>query len=88
MSAQNTGTESQFIGSWAFWYPTTMFYKISKPKISVELPWRVVGDDLLVVVPEDVRWRLRGVRDEAGQVDHRLLHNVHVGGALDTYVRN
>ena len=52
------------------------------------LPWRVVGYDLVVVVPEDVcRW-LRGVGDGAGQVNHGPAVHVQVRGALDPHVGN
>ena len=52
------------------------------------LPWRVIGYNVVVLVPEDVGWRLRGVGDQAGQVDHRPAVNVQVWRPLDPHVRN
>jgi hypothetical protein len=51
-------------------------------------PGRVVGDDLVVVVPEDVGGRLRGIGDHARQVDHRAAVHVQVGRPGDTHVRH
>lgn len=44
---------------------------------------RIVTDDLVVVVPEDVRWRFRAVLDGAGQVDGAALVHVQVGPTDD-----
>lgn len=39
---------------------------------------RVVADDLIVVVPENIRRRLRAVLDGAGQVDGAALVDVQI----------
>ena len=52
------------------------------------LPWGVVGHDIVVEIPEDVRWRLGSMRDDTGEVDGGASVNVKVWRSVNAHMRN
>ena len=52
------------------------------------LPGGVVSHDIVVEIPEDVSWRLWGVRDDTGEVDGGASVNVKVWRSMNAHMRN
>ena len=52
------------------------------------LPWGIIGHDILIEVPEDVRWGLRCVGYDTGQVDGGASVDVKVRRSMNAHMRN
>ena len=50
------------------------------------IPWGIISHDILIEVPEDVRWGLRCVGYDTGQVDGGASVNMEIRRALDPYM--